>query len=91
MYTAQGRSGQSVYRAFPTEMRYAVDVADKDGRTERARTGQIWKFFTSEDRAQKWAEKMQRGARVTEPHAFNGRDRLRMTLSCGDVIARPVK
>lgn len=26
--------------------------------------------------------------RVTEPNAFGGRDRLRMTLSCGHVVAK---
>lgn len=31
----------------------------------------------------------QREARVSEQFAFWGRDRLRMTLACGHVVARP--
>jgi len=32
-----------------------------------------------------------RQARVTEPYAFGGMDRLRMTLSCGHVALRTAK
>ena len=28
-------------------MTHAIDVADKDGKTERARTGQIWQLFAT--------------------------------------------
>jgi len=30
----------------------------------------------------------ERSSRISEPFAFGGRDRLRMTLSCGHVVLR---
>lgn len=57
-YGAVGRSGQAVRRQFAQAITHAVDVADpKDGKTEHARTGQVWSFFTSEERATAWAAK----------------------------------
>jgi len=46
-----------VFRSFTTVMTHAIDVADKDGKTERARTGQIWQLFATKEAAEKAAER----------------------------------
>jgi hypothetical protein len=33
-----------------------VDVADPDGRSARAKAGQIWAMFATKEQAEKWAE-----------------------------------
>ena len=38
-----------------------MDVADKAGKTDRARKGQIWKLFATKEQAEAWA-----AARQTE-------------------------
>jgi hypothetical protein len=47
-----------VFRSFTTVMTHAIDVADKDGKTERARTGQNWQLFATKEAAEKAAERL---------------------------------
>jgi hypothetical protein len=56
-YTAVGHSGQPL-PATHVVMTHVVDVADKDGSTEKAKAGQVWTFFTSREKAEAWAAKM---------------------------------
>ncbi|SPM40545.1 hypothetical protein MNAB215_2746 [Mycobacterium numidiamassiliense] len=58
VYEATGRSGQTVRRKFASTATHGVCVADRDGRTSRAKQGQVWKLFSSEALAQAWATKM---------------------------------
>lgn len=47
-----------MFRSFTTVMTHAIDVADKDGKTERARTGQIWQLFATKEAAENAAERL---------------------------------
>ena len=47
-----------MFRSFTTVMTHAIDVADKDGKAERARTGQIWQLFATKEAAEKAAERL---------------------------------
>jgi hypothetical protein len=58
VFEATGRSGQTIRRKFAGIATHGVCVADPEGRTPTAKTGQIWKLFSSEKLAQAWAEKM---------------------------------
>jgi hypothetical protein len=55
---ATGRGGKTNTRKVPTEVHFAVDVADpKDGRTPAAKAGLIYRFFATEEKANAFAEK----------------------------------
>ena len=57
-YAATGRGGKINVRNFDKVMTHAVDVADpKDGRTEEARKGLIFRFFPDKERAEAFATK----------------------------------
>jgi hypothetical protein len=56
-YQAQGRGGKVNTRSFTQVMTHAVDVADKDARSEQAKLGLIWSFFATEEAAKTWAAK----------------------------------
>ena len=57
-YTATARSGQVVKRQFATEVKWAVDVAEPEGRTPRAVAGRIWQLFGTKEAAQAYADKL---------------------------------
>ncbi len=56
-FTATGRGGKVNVRKFTTEMKFAVDVADPDAKTEAGRKGLIWSFHPSKEAAEKARER----------------------------------
>jgi hypothetical protein len=58
MYTAQGRSGQRVYRQFAATMTHAVNVAGPKSQKPLALKGHIWQFFVNEEKAKAAAERL---------------------------------
>ena len=56
-YTATARSGQVVFRQATTEMAFAVDVAEPDGTSAKAKAGRIWGLFATKEAATAAAER----------------------------------
>ncbi|MCV7179542.1 hypothetical protein [Mycolicibacterium sphagni] len=53
---ATGRGGRTNVRKTAVLAEYAVDVADKNAKTEAGRTGLIFRFFADETKAQAFAD-----------------------------------
>jgi hypothetical protein len=55
--TATGRGGKTNVRKVPIAAKFAVDVADPDGRTPAAKAGLVYRFYADEEQANAFRDK----------------------------------